>query len=602
MGVTVQALGKRRRHGLSYRPPGKTLATMKRRIALCAAVVGAMAAMAPAAGATINPVSVALTPSSAGGGSTGNLGTDIKFSPSGSDTAKDLTLQLPPGLLANAAIDGGQCLMTAAPVAACQVGSGTVTATVLALGVLATGPLPLSASFYLVRPANQSQLARLAVVVDDPINGPTQLGTPAAVTIRPPTDPDGVGLNIAFTNMPNTFDSQPIGLDEINSTFNGLRFPDTCPSTPASVIVTADSYSTATPTTGSAPLTVTGCGSEPFSPGFSVSIKKDSADQGAAVVTDVTQTADQAPARSVSLAFPTDALAPNILVASLQCANPASGTCTPVGAAVAISPLYPSPLFANAYLTGSLTAPTLTLTFGAPFSLTLVGRVDLAHNATTFNGIPDFPLTDLKVALNGGTKSVFDATCLPASGSATANLTSQNGDHSKQVTAPFSISPCTGAGTPGPSGGGTGAKGKRPRVDGTSASGLTTGKPTLVFQVVAGKGAGKLSALTVELPRGLRFVGHRLRGQLTVRGVSLAGAKLRSAVLQHGHLVITLRSPVDNVIVSLSSRALGESGSLKSQARRHKLKRLKMTVLVKDARGKQTKVPVVIRSLHLPKK
>ena len=137
--------------------------------------------------------------------------------------------------------------------------------------------------------------------------------------------------------------------------------------------------------------------------------------------------------------------------------------------------------------------------------------------------------------------------------------------------------------------------GKPPRIDGTSASGLTTGKPSLVFQVVAGKGAGKLSVLTVELPRGLRFVRHRVHGKLTLQGVSLAGAKIKSAALQHGHLVITLRGAVANVIVSLSSRALAESGSLKSQARRHKLKSLKLTVLVKDSRGRQTKVPVQIR-------
>jgi hypothetical protein len=577
---------------------GKYLAAMLRRIALCAAVVGAMAAMAPAAGATINPVSVTLTPSSAAAGSTGNLGTDITFSPSSGDSTKDLTLKLPAGLLANAAIDGGMCLKSATPTAACQVGSGTVTADILG-GLV---PVGLPATFDLVAAPSQSDLAGLAVLVTAPGGQPTQLGAPAAVTIRPPTDPAGVGLNIAFTDIPNTFDSLPLQLHQINSTFNGLRFPDTCPSTPANVIVTADSYSVATPTTGSAPLTVTGCGTEPFAPRFAVSITKDSADQGAMVVTDVTQTAAQAPARSVSLAFPTDALAPNILVASLQCATPASGTCTPVGTAAAVSPLYPSPLLANAYLTGTLTAPTLTLVFGAPFSLTLVGQVDLAHNATTFNGIPDFPLTALKVALSGGRKSVFNATCRPASGLASATLTSQNGDQTKQVTAPFTISPCTGAGAPGQSGTGTSGKGGKPRVDGTSASGLTTGKPSLVFRVVAGKNAGKLRVLTVELPHGLRFVRHRVHGKLTLQGVSLSGAKIKSAVLQHGHLVIKLRNAVDHVIVSLSSRTLGESGSLKSQARRHRLKSLKLAVLVKDSRGKQTKVPVVIRSLHLPKK
>ena len=148
---------------------------------------------------------------------------------------------------------------------------------------------------------------------------------------------------------------------------------------------------------------------------------------------------------------------------------------------------------------------------------------------------------------------MFNATCEPAGGSATAALTSQNGDQTKQVTAPFTISPCR-AGSPLPSRG-TGAKGGKPRVDGASATGLTTGKPSLVFQVVAGRSAGKLSALTVTLPRGLRFVRHRLGGKLRMQGVSVAGAKLKSAVLQHGHLVITLRRAVDNVIVLLSPGA-----------------------------------------------
>jgi hypothetical protein len=554
-----------------------------------------MAAMAPAAGASLGPVGLTLSPSSATAASTGNLGTDITFSPSGGDSAKDLTLGLPPGLLANAAIDGGACLKSATPVAACQVGSGTVTANLFG------GPIPtaLPATFDLVAPANPSQLAGLAVLVTAPGGQPTQLGPPAAVTIRPATNPAGVGLNIAFTDIPDTFDGLPLQLHEINGTFDGLRFPSSCPSTPVNMTVTADSYGDATPATAHAPLTVTGCGSVPYSPAFAVSVKKDTADDGVSVITDVTQTAAQATSGSVSLAFPTNALTPNLNVIGALCSNATSATCTPVGTAAAVTPLYPAPLFGNAYLTGSFTAPSLTIVFGPPFSQTLTGQVNLASNSTTFSGIPDFPLTDLKVSLHGGSKAVFNATCRPASGSATATLTSQNGDQTKQAAAPFTISPCTAAGAPGQSRSGT-KGGKPPRIDGTSAAGLTTGKPSLVFQAVAGKNAGKLSVLTVELPRGLRFV--RRVGKLTVPGVSLAGAKLKSAVLAHGHLVITLRKAVANVIVSLSGKALSESGSLKSQARHHKLKRLKLTVLVKDSRGKQTKVPVQIRNLHQPKK
>lgn len=567
---------------------------MKRRIALCAAVVGALAALAPAAGATINPVTVALTPATATAGSTGNLGTDITFSPTGSDSVKDLTLEMPSGLLANAAINGGRCLQSATPTAACQVGSGTITANIL--GVVGAS---IPATFDLVKPPSASDLAGLQVLIQaTPGSQPTALGTPAEVTIRPPSDPAGVGLNIAFANIPDTFQGFPLAVHEINSTFNGLRFPDTCPATPAAVTVTADSYSSATAATGSAPLSVTGCGSEPFNPAFAVTVTKDSGDDGVKVVTDVTQTADQAPARSVSLAFPTNVLTPNLSVGSLLCTDVASGTCRPVGAATATSPLYPTPLAGNAYLTGTLFAPTLTLVFRPPFSMSLVGQIDLGTNATTFTGIPDFPLTDLKVALNGGSAAVFNTTCEHPSGSATATLTSQNGDLTKTAAAPFTISPCVRV-TRVPS---SGAKGGKPRIAGASATGLATGKPSLVFQVVAGKNARKLRALTVELPRGFRIVRHRVHGKLAVRGVSVAGAKLKSAVLRRGHLVITLRSAVKKVTVRLSPKALAESAALRSQARRHTLKRLKMTVLVKDARGTQTKVPVVIRSLHLPKK
>ena len=43
-----------------------------------------------------------------------------------------MTLNLPPGVLANASIDNGQCLKTADTTdTACQIGSGTVTADAL---------------------------------------------------------------------------------------------------------------------------------------------------------------------------------------------------------------------------------------------------------------------------------------------------------------------------------------------------------------------------------------------------------------------------------------------------------------------------------------
>jgi hypothetical protein len=56
---------------------------------------------------------------------------------------------------------------------------------------------------------------------------------------------------------------------------------------------------------------------------------------------------------------------------------------------------------------------------------------------------------------------------------------------------------------------------------------------------------------------------------------------------------------VSSTILAISPRALGESGGLRSRAKHGKLKSLKVIVLVKDAKGKVTKVGVQIRNLHL---
>jgi hypothetical protein len=550
----------------------------------------AMAATVPGvAQAAIGAPTVALTPASAAAASTANLGIDLKFNPTSGDTVKDLALQLPAGLVANAAVNGGACLKTTAPTSACQVGSGTVTASGITLQTV----------YDLVAPPKTGDLAGVQLLA----NG-SPLGSPGDVTVRPTGDPAGVGLDIAFANIPNTFPligtlAVPISVTDIDSTFDALRFPSRCPATPARVVVAADSYSDSSQQSGSAPLGVIGCGSVPYSPAFTVSATRDTGDQGVAVTTDVTQTANQATSGSVSLAFPGTTLSPNVTAVEGLCANPASGTCTAVGSASSVSPLYPTPLSGKAYLTGSLSALGLTIVFPPPFALTLTGQVDLGSNSTTFSGLPDIPLTDLKVTLNGGPGAVFQSSCSAPSGTAAATLTSQNGDQTKTVSTPYTVSHCTAPNSGGA--GGKGTSGKPPRLEGTSFSGLTTRKPALLFQLVAGKGAPSLSAFTVELPRGLSFARHRVHGKLRLSGVSLVGAKLKSATLKKGRLTVTLRRAAASVIVSISAKGLAESGGLRSQAKRHKLKSLKLVVLARDARAKTTKLSAQVKNLHLKK-
>ena len=67
----------------------------------------------------------------------------------------------------------------------------------------------------------------------------------------------------------------------------------------------------------------------------------------------VTQAATESPTKNLTLAFPDAAPGVNLAAIKLLCLNIASGSCTPVGTADAVSPLYPKPLTANAYLTGT---------------------------------------------------------------------------------------------------------------------------------------------------------------------------------------------------------------------------------------------------------
>jgi hypothetical protein len=555
-----------------------------RRLALPGLVVLGVLIPASAASAAITP---SVSPSSSAAvtaGATGNLGLTLKFAPTGNDTPKDVTLNLPPGLLANAALDNGGCLLTTdIQTSTCQVGSGVVDAVLD--GAI---PVPTNVGFFLVPPPSPNDLAGLAVA-----EAGDQIGTTAPIVIRPSGDPDGVGVTIDLV-LPNTLEGQALSITEIDSTFTGLRFPTTCPSTPAEVTVAANSYADPTVKGAQTPLPVTGCSSLAYAPKYALTVARDSADRVVEVSTTITQGATESPNSSIVLAFPSNVIAPSLSGLSNLCSTGATAGCTPVGSVTATSPLYPKPLTGKAYLTGqatNITGLTLTLVFPPPFPLTLVGKVDLVNVAATFSGLPDIPLTNLGVTLNGGTNGLFSSLCAPPSGTSTATLTDQNGDKTATDPAAFTVSGCptaSGGGSGGGSGngsGGSGSKANRPKLAGATLAGLTTGKPRLLFTATAGKRAPKLRSLTVSLPKGLTVISKRTHGQRTV-AVRLKGAKLKSATLAGGKLVITARKPAHQLTVTLT--ALRESASLKAKAKAKKLKGLKLGVVVRNAKGKKT--------------
>jgi hypothetical protein len=536
--------------------------------------IGALA-LVPVASAAISPT-VSLTQGATKAGSTVPFGMDLKFAPTGGDSPRNVTLSLPPGLLSDASVDGGKCLHNTQATNACKVGGGTATAAVSGI------PASLPLSFYLVAPPKHGDLAGLVTKVQLP-TGSQQLGSPGDILIRSGSDPRGVGVNIVLSNLPNSFSGIPLSLRELNSTFDGLRLPTSCPATPATVQITANSYNDATSHSAQAPLRVTGCSSIPFNAAFHVTAVKDKSDHGVKVVTELTQPAKpaQATAGTVRLTLP-DALTPNLreaLTGGILCTKSSTATCTPVGSASTTSPLYPTPLIGKVYLTAKTASnglpgsPAITIVFPPPFSLTIIGAVNLG-GTTTFHNVPDIPQTDLRVTLFGGKKAVFDTVCSPSSGTASARLTSQDGNRSTLAPSKFAIAGCVAP------------KRERPRLSSAAVSGLAKGLPKLSFGLVAGKGAPELAAFTVKLPNGLRFAKHH--GKLS--GVSISGGKAQSLSLKQGHLVVSLASESKSLRVRIKPSALSERPSLKTKAKHHSTPSLKLVVVAKDALGTRTTI------------
>jgi len=247
--------------------------------------------------------------------------------------------------------------------------------------------------------------------------------------------------------------------------------------------------------------------------------------------------------------------------------------------------------------------------FPASFALTLSGRVDLAKNTTTFTNLPDIPLTDLKVTLAGGPNAVFATPCVTPSGIGTATLTSQNGDKTAVRSSAFSVSNCT---TPAAGGGGPtttppgpkpsptpAPKSGAPRITSASLAGLARGKVTLRLRLVSGQNAPPLQTFTIQLPRGLRFIRHRVHRRLKLEGVSVTNSKLESLALRRGNLVITLRHPTTSFSLTVHANGLKESFGLKHKASHHRIKRLTLTVAATDVTGRTTGWRLQIKNLHL---
>jgi len=532
---------------------------------LTAAAAAASAALPAAASAAISP-SLTLSGDTTAAKSPAGVGFDAKFAPTNGDSPKDVTISFPPGLLAT---HTSGCTTTA-PAAACQVGSGTAKVSSTA------NPIPVAA--YLVAPPSSVDIAGLAVVLG-PASAPLATVT-GAITLR--TTPD-VGLNIAFASPPN------VGLSELNVTFTNVRLPSSCPATPASVTVTADSQATPA-TTAQAPLPVTGCSSLGYAPKLSATVTKDTKGGGATVLTTVTQAANEASAKSIKLVFPPSVRPSTADVACL------TGTACTIGTASATSPLVPAGgALANGTvaLGGSLAAPIITVAFPPPLAISITGSVNLAGNSVTFANVPDFPLASLVLTLNGGpgNAKAFTATCAPSR--LIGKFTPQNGAATDSVRARIAYVNCA----------------RKPAGSG-AASGFAAGRPRLRLKVASATRAPLVTSLSVGLPAGLRYNGkavstkRRCTGAgkrkkcattITARGLALSGGTLSGAHITGGRLAITLRKPFTGATISLAGPLLAETKALQRSVKNGRVRSVAVTVYLIDVKHATIKLKLNLK-------
>jgi Putative Ig domain len=132
----------------------------------------------------------------------------------------------------------------------------------------------------------------------------------------------------------------------------------------------------------------------------------------------------------------------------------------------------------------------------------------------------------------------------------------------------------------------------KPTLSRVSLSRVGSARPRLSFMLAAGRDAPKLKSVSVTLPRGLRFT--RSHATVTVTGHGNRRVKY-TVSLQHGTLVLKMRTPAQQVHVTITYPRLKAGGSLVSNLARHRASRVGLTVRATDALKLTTRLTVKVK-------
>jgi uncharacterized protein YcnI len=428
-----------------------------------------------------------------------------------------IAVQMPDGLLGR--LDSVQkCTLDAARTAACPTWSRVGSASTVSGSGDSTITLP---GDVFLTDGYDGAIAGLAVAVRAKA-GPIDLGT-AVVLMKIDVRGNAQGIDITSDPLPTRLQGVPLTLRSITLKIDrdGFMFNATsCGTKPASAAFTSDIGSTATATTT---LPTTNCTGLPFAPTMYVdlvgNLKKNSKP---AVRASLNLPTGHANVSKVALTLPSG-IGADIAALNNMCSREAydTNTCPPgatVGTATAQSPVLDTPLSGPVTLIkkqGSA-LPDLGVRLRGPVNVTLLGNVTIGKGnrlITTFDGIPDVPLSTFALSLTGGKKGALVISGnLCTTPETTSVLTAHSGKTKTARGIPNS-SPCK-------------PKGKPSRASATvGISSVRSGWPTLKLGVTSG--SAPVKAVHVTLPTGM-FVSRRSAARATTfTGLDATGRAMK---------------------------------------------------------------------------
>ncbi|HEY5044671.1 MAG TPA: hypothetical protein VII53_02320 [Solirubrobacteraceae bacterium] len=360
----------------------------------------------------------------------------------GQQALGQLTAHLPPGLLGYVS-KIALCDAADAAAGTCPPESriGTVNATAGA----GPDPLTVPGTVYLARGAGGYPFA-LSVVVPA-VAGPYDLGN-VTVVVNLQVNDDG-SLTAISNPLPSILDGIPLDVRGFTLTIDRPGFtvnPTNC--SPLSMGGTATALS-GTLASISAPFQVSGCGSLPFKPSFTVSTQgSTSRTNGASLTARVSQRPGEANIHSVKVELP-KALPSRLTTLQKACpervffSNPAAcGRGSLVGTATAWTPLLSKPLQGPAYFVshGGAKFPELIIVLqGEGVTIELPGETFISKagiTSSTFNAVPDVPVSGFQLTLPEGPYSALADIGNPCTQKLQmpTTITGQNGVQVKQAT------------------------------------------------------------------------------------------------------------------------------------------------------------------------